>query len=176
MTMSTVLVAYATKMGSTKEIAEAVAAEIAAAGDGVSVLPAQHVHDLDHFDAVVLGSAIYATRWRPEAVRFLQRHEMALISRPVWLFHSGPTGAAAHRPQVPPAAVRRLARTIRAHGPVTFGGRIDTATAQGFVARRLANGAFAGDFRDWDQIRRWAAGITHALRVTRKETSVPWTD
>jgi len=161
--MSTVLVAYATKMGSTKEIADRIGATIAAAGLDVTVLPAREVRDVG-YDAVVLGSALYARRWRPEAVRFLKRHRAALAGRPLWLFHSGPCGPDAATPQPTPAKVRRLTGVEA----VSFGGRLEAATAQGFLARKMATGPTAGDFRDWNQIQTWATGI--ATTVHREET------
>ena len=67
--MTRVLVAYATKMGGTKEIAEAIGDVLGGAGLVVEVHDAQHVQSTAGFDAVVIGSAIYISRWRPEAVR-----------------------------------------------------------------------------------------------------------
>lgn len=66
--MSTYLVAYASKMGATREIAEAVGTELLAADHRVSVASAGNVGDVRGYDAVVLGSAVYAGRWRGEAV------------------------------------------------------------------------------------------------------------
>ncbi|GAB3899810.1 flavodoxin domain-containing protein [Kibdelosporangium lantanae] len=157
--MTTVLVAYATKMGSTGEIAQRIGRAIEAAGYEVSVLPARDVPDVDSYDAVVVGSALYARRWRREAVRFLTRHRTALGTRMLWLFHSGPCGPDADAPQPTPANVRRLTGALA----ITFGGRLDPATAQGFLARRMATGPLAGDFRDWDRIDAWATEIVATL-------------
>ncbi|MBP2328785.1 menaquinone-dependent protoporphyrinogen oxidase [Kibdelosporangium banguiense] len=161
--MSRVLVAYATKMGATKGIADAIGDTIRAAGDEVTVLPANEVTDVGYYDAVVLGSALYAARWRPDAVQFLRRFRADLANRHVWLFHSGPLGETVGKPQKTPSAVRRMASTIGAAEPTTFAGRLEPETAQGFMARRMAKGSLAGDFRDWDQIRTWAAEIARSL-------------
>jgi menaquinone-dependent protoporphyrinogen IX oxidase len=67
-----VLVAYASKMGGTKGIADAVGAELAAAGPTVTVRDAADITSLEGYDAVVLGSAIYTSRWRPDAVAVLK--------------------------------------------------------------------------------------------------------
>jgi len=155
-----VLVAYASKMGSTKEIAEVIGVQLAEAGHRVTVLDAEEVGDVTPYDVVVLGSAVYLTRWRPEAVQFLRRHREVLSARDVWLFHSGPCGAKdAARPIPLPPNVRRLADRIGTHPPVTFGGRLDPALATGLMARMMAKGDLVGDWRDWDAIRAWAAEV-----------------
>lgn len=158
--MRTYLVAYASKMGATREIAEAVGAELLAADHRVSVESAGNVGDVRAYDAVVLGSAVYAGRWRDEAVRFLRRHADVLKDKQVWLFHSGPCGRE-HAGELvdPPRNVARLAKGIGAAPPKTFGGRLEPQTAKGFLARRMAAGPRAGDFRDWDSVRSWARMI-----------------
>ncbi|HEY3259191.1 MAG TPA: flavodoxin domain-containing protein [Pseudonocardiaceae bacterium] len=159
-----ILVAYASKMGATKEIAEVIGDTLVAAGHQVTTRAAAEVMDLAPYDVVVLGSAIYLTRWRGEAVRFLRRHRAALSTRDVLLFHSGPCGDRDAARQLPlPSKVRRLADRIGAAPPITFGGRLDAATARGPLARWVARGDLAGDWRDWNQIRTWAAGVAEQL-------------
>ena len=85
-----VLVAYGTKHGATAEIAEAIGKALIAAGLGVDVRRARRVRSLAPYQAVVLGSAVYAGRWRRDAMRLLRRAE--LRERAVWLFSSGPVG------------------------------------------------------------------------------------
>ena len=48
--------------------------------------------------------------------------------------------------------------------PMTFGGRIEPATAKGFIAKKMAKGPNAGDFRDDGRIRQWADGIAEELK------------
>src|SRR5688500_16504486 len=91
--MSTrVLVAYASKYGATTEIAEKIGQVLRDAGLNVDVLPAHQVDGLASYQAVVLGSAVYAGQWREEAVTFLKAYEYTLADMPVWFFSSGPTG------------------------------------------------------------------------------------
>ena len=87
-----VLVAYASKYGATKEIAEKIGQVLKDAGFTVDTLPADRVEDLAPFQAVVLGSAVYIGGWRKQAARFLKVNEKALAGKMVWLFSSGPTG------------------------------------------------------------------------------------
>ncbi|HZX04651.1 flavodoxin domain-containing protein [Kribbella sp.] len=165
-----VLVAYASKMGATAGIAEAIGAELRAHGHDADVVDVARVKDITPYDAVVLGSAIYIRRWRREAVLFLRHHVEELRQRQVWLFHSGPVGPDKDEDQAMPPAVRHLAHEIGATPAVTFPGRLEQATAQGFLARHLATGNLAGDVRDWDKIRRWSADISAAIEATQRST------
>ena len=87
-----VLVAYGSKHGATAEIAEAIGRAIQEAGLTVDVLSADAVGSLSPYQAVVLGSAVYAGMWRKEAIQLLESQEEALAQVPVWIFSSGPTG------------------------------------------------------------------------------------
>ena len=99
-----VLVVYGTKMGGTKEIAERISDTLGNEHFTVTLRSAQDMPHPEDFDAVILGSAIYALRWRREAVRALKRLNRLNYSGPVWLFHSGPiTDEDATDPQQFPA-------------------------------------------------------------------------
>lgn len=162
--MTKVLVAYASKMGGTAGIAEAIAAELRSCGAAVDLSDAQDVPDVAGYDAVLVGSAIYAWRWRRSAVTLLRRVRRAREVPKVWLFHSGPTGPDAGTKSVPaPKKVAALADELGAAPPETFGGRIEAATAKGLIARSMAKGDLAGDFRDLDRARDWARRIAASL-------------
>jgi menaquinone-dependent protoporphyrinogen oxidase len=164
--MPSVLVAYAGRTGGTRQIAEVIAGELADGGLSVELRDAADVAGVDDYAAVVVGSALYYHRWCAEAVRLLERHERELRERPVWLFHSGPCGPAAAQTQVSlPAKVALLAARIDAERTATFGGRLEPATARGLIARLLASGSRAGDFRDWDRIRAWARDVGRRVRI-----------
>jgi menaquinone-dependent protoporphyrinogen oxidase len=166
---SKVLVAYASKMGTTAGIAEAIGAVLRERGHSTDVRDVNGVGSITQYDAVVLGSAIYFRRWRPEAVRFLRRYADELGDRHVWLFHSGPVGPDREQTQEMPAKVHRLARRIGAAPATTFAGAILPATAKGFLARRLAAGNLAGDSRDWPLITTWAEEIAATLTPTHPQ-------
>ncbi len=72
--MTRVLVAYATKMAATEGIAEAIGEELTAHGLKVEVRNVREADSPDYYDAVVLGSAVYAGRWRPEATHWVKQH------------------------------------------------------------------------------------------------------
>lgn len=162
--MTRAVVVFAGKMGSTKGIAEAVADELRHRGLTVDLCDVRALSTVVDYDAVVLGSAIYAGRWRPEAALFLKRNISELAKCSVWLFESGWIGK---HPDDPTATSggRRRALQIGAASPVVFGGRLDPTQATGPIDRMVARGK-SGDFRNWDEIRAWAATIADTLVTT----------
>lgn len=164
--MTRILVAYGSKMGGTAGIAEAIAAELRSCGAAVDLRDARDAPDTAGYDAVLVGSAIYAGRWHRSAVTLLRRLWRAREFPKVWLFHSGPTGPdAATRSVPPPKKVAALAAELGAAPPETFGGRIEAATAKGLIARSMAKGNLGGDFRDLGRAREWARRIAASLAV-----------
>jgi menaquinone-dependent protoporphyrinogen oxidase len=154
-----VLVTYASRMGSTAEIGEAIAERLRAAGLDVTVVPVGQAPEPEGFDAVVCGSAIYATRWDKAARHYIRQHRQALAERPTWLFESGPCGDTAGQRHETSPSVLRLAEDIGSSSPQVFGGNLDPARAKTRIARWVASSNLAGDYRNWDQIRDWADGI-----------------
>jgi menaquinone-dependent protoporphyrinogen oxidase len=149
-----VLVSYATKHGSTQEVAEAIAETLDASGLNVDVLPARRVTDIGPYDAVVLGGALYMGRWHRDALRLLRRHADALGRRPLALFAMGPMSL---EPGELESARRQLERSLHSvpHlSPVStavFGGVVDPSELR-FPLNRMP----ATDARDWDAITAWA--------------------
>jgi menaquinone-dependent protoporphyrinogen oxidase len=158
-----VLVTYASRMGSTAEIGEAIAERLRAAGLDVTVVPVAQAPDPEGFDAVVCGSAIYATRWDKAARHYIRQHRQTLAERPTWLFESGPCGDSAEQRHQTSPSVLRLAEDIGSAPPAVFGGNLDPVRAKTRIARWVANSDLAGDYRNWDQIRTWADGIGRQL-------------
>jgi menaquinone-dependent protoporphyrinogen oxidase len=163
---SKVLVAYATKMGSTAGIAESIGATLRLHGHQVDVRNVAAVESVAEYGAVVAGSAIYFRRWRPEAVHFLRKYADQLRDRQVWLFHSGPGGPDREQLSSMPHNVSRLARRIGASPAMTFAGALDPDKAKGFLARRLATGDLATDSRDWQLIAAWSEDVAAAISAS----------
>jgi menaquinone-dependent protoporphyrinogen oxidase len=160
-----VLVTYASKMGSTQEIAEAIGDALEAFGMRVTVAPCADNVNPEGFDGVIIGSAIYTRRWVKAATKYLKRHAQKLDRHRTWLFHSGPCGEGARDEQVPtPKAVERVIVPLGLAAPTTFGGRLDPEHATGPLSKWMAaEGPLSGDYRDWDRIRAWASDIAHQL-------------
>src|SRR5689334_12861824 len=87
-----VLVAYATRHGATRGIAQRIGERLTAAGLDVTVAAAASVDDVRGYDAFVIGGATYLGRWLKPLDAFVRRHRAALAEAPVWLFSSGPLG------------------------------------------------------------------------------------
>ena len=86
-----VLVAYATKNGSTQQVAAAVAMALRGRGAEVTLLPARAAGEsVAGYDLVVLGAPLYSGRWHRDAHRFLRRHRRELPAVPVAVFAMGP--------------------------------------------------------------------------------------
>ncbi len=166
---SRILVAYASKYGSTTEIAKKIGEILDEAGLKVDVLPAEQVDDLTPFDAVVLGSAVYAGSWRKEAVNFLEEYESSLTKIPVWLFSSGPMGEGDPITLMKgwsfPTAQQPIANRIHPRDIAFFHGELNMEKLN-FAERLIIKGfkSPVGDFRDWDAITDWAANIVSALQ------------
>jgi menaquinone-dependent protoporphyrinogen oxidase len=158
-----VLVTVASKHGATSEIADAIGRGLAGAGIGAVVLPPAKVTSLDRYDAVILGSAVYAGRWLDEAKRFVERQHEALARVPVWLFSSGPIGEPP-KPDDDSVDIAALRELTGARGHRTFPGKLDKSQL-GFGERAIVRvvRAAEGDYRPWPEIEAWATEIAHSL-------------
>ena len=165
--MAKVLVAYASKRGSTAEIAEAVAMTLREAKLSVDCVPVDRVGDLAPYDAVVLGSAVYMKRWRGDAKHFLRKHGKALASLPFRVFSSGPVGDPADDDPdwLEPPRILRQVEKLGVQDHVVFGGTLPDEGG-GFMAKSMASGMAPEyrDRRDWEEIRAWAQRIAGELR------------
>lgn len=163
-----ILVAVATRHGATKGIADSIGEALREKGLDCTVAPVEAISNVSEYDAVVLGSGIYAGRWLRSAREFAVAHEDALAERRTWLFSSGPIGAVGSARGLdepdPVADARKLAERIGARGVRTFGGRLELdqlSRAERVVARIVRSPE--GDFRDWEAIRAWAGQIAKDL-------------
>jgi menaquinone-dependent protoporphyrinogen oxidase len=156
-----VLVAVASRHGSTAEIATAIARALEESGTGLSAVavPIDRRPDPGRYGAVVLGSAVYFGRWLENARDYATAHAATLRDRPVWLFSSGPIGEPPFPPDEP-HDVAPLTQLLGARAHANFPGRLEKSRLSfGERAMVTAMRAPLGDFRDWDAVRRWAAGI-----------------
>ncbi len=163
-----ILVAVASRHGSTHEIADALARELATAGHTVDVHTVEDSPTVDGYDAAVIGSAVYMGKWLPQAVQFVGRHQAQLAAMPVWLFSSGPLGSDDPQPKGEPARLDQLMGRTGARGHRMFVGKLDKhelGFGERFIVRAL--GAPGGDFRDWAAINVWADEIAQGVRTAR---------
>ncbi len=166
--MESVLVVYATKYGSTGEVAEAIAARLRRHGIESTALPARQVRDLAGYSAVVLGTALYFFHWRGEAHRFLKRNRESLASLPMAVFGLGPiedtpeqfTGAREHLDKglAKHAWLRPVAVTV-------FGGRVEPSELRFPDNNPAMRAVGAVDLRDSGAVDAWADSLPETLGV-----------
>ncbi len=160
-----VLVTVASKHGATREIGEELAHALRSRGLEVAVRAPQEVATIDDFDAVVLGSAVYAGHWLRPATELAAREGDELRRRPVWLLSSGPLGdepaAFADPPEVADITLR-----IGARGHRVFGGELSRGEL-GLAERAVVKMVRApyGDFRNWLAIDAWADELAGDLQL-----------
>jgi menaquinone-dependent protoporphyrinogen oxidase len=166
-----ILVAYASRAGSTAGVAEAIGQTLAESGAQVEVRPMQDVEDLAPYRAVVAGSAIQGGKWLPEAMQFMQTHRAALAQKPFAAFLVCMTLAIANGKYREHVAdflqpVRALVRPV---SEGLFAGALDISKVPSFRDRLMFRlsvifGVWSeGDHRDWNAIRAWAESIRPLL-------------
>ncbi len=161
-----VLVAFASRYGATRQIAQQVGAVISVAGHDVRVRPAAAVGDLRDHEAVVLGSSVYRGHWMEQATAFAELHRAELADRPVWLFSSGmlaETGS--------PNDLDRYADLLGARDRQAFGGalvvrRLDPLDQLLRLAPSRRRALRSGDLRDWVDIDHWAHRVAADLSAS----------
>jgi menaquinone-dependent protoporphyrinogen oxidase len=156
-----ILVAYATKHGSTREVAETVAAQLGELGLTVELLPVRDVTGVERYGAVVIGAPLYMGRWLGDARRFLHHNREGLARTPFAVFALGPVADteeqfAAARTQLERALGKE--HELEPAEVAVFGGVIHQAE-QHFPFSRMPE----ADIRDWDAIRVWVLGLPEAL-------------
>ena len=176
-----VLVAYATKHGATQGIAEKIAQTLTDEALDVTIERAEDVRSLATYDAFVIGSAAYMYHWLKEAAQLVRRNVDTLVSRPTWIFSSGPIGTdlvdAKGRDVIKasePAEFNEFVPLIKPRAATVFFGAFDPDQPPIGVAERLGRWFIrtkivkesipAGDFRDWPKIADWARGIARELK------------
>lgn len=173
-----VLVAYASRHGATRGIAERIADRLNSHGVPAEARAVSSVGDLARYDAFVIGSAAYMYHWLREAGDFARRNRALLATRPVWIFSSGPIGTdrvdkagrdvlATSEPKEWP----ELSASLHPRDARIFFGAFDPSAPPVGLAERFmqhlpasARDAMpAGDFRDWPLIEAWADEIADQL-------------
>jgi menaquinone-dependent protoporphyrinogen oxidase len=156
----TVLVTYASKHGSTQGIAE----QLRKLGKEAEARPMDEVSDPGHYEALVIGSAIYYGSWLKEATEWVHRNQAILAERPVWLFSAGPLGTDFMDTEQQPKERAEFQQAIGPREQRIFFGALDPSRLS-FAERMLAKALRApvGDFRDWEAIEAWAASIARDL-------------
>jgi menaquinone-dependent protoporphyrinogen oxidase len=159
--MNKFLVTYATRAGSTVEVATHVGEVLSEAGAIVEVRPIKDVQEVKSYDAVVIGSAIRMGHWLPEAVAFVKANRDTLSHIPTAYF----LVSGLLREDTP-----EMRKTVLAYlDPVRaileptsiglFAGKMDYSKLS-WLDRIIAKKVMSeGDGRNWDAIQGWACEL-----------------
>jgi menaquinone-dependent protoporphyrinogen oxidase len=156
-----ILVAYATKHGTTSEVAQSIAGTLQELGLIVEVREARRVDDIAPYEAVVIGGGLYMGKWHADARDMLKRHRHELAGKPFAVFGMGPDSLDESKVG---ESRRQLERSLAATPelePIAvtiFGGALEPGNWR-FPFNRLP----AFDARDWDGIRKWAEEVAGKL-------------
>jgi menaquinone-dependent protoporphyrinogen oxidase len=162
-----ILVAYASKAGSTSEVAAFMGNTLGANGLTVDVCPIEKVTNIQGYQAVVVGSAVRAGKWIPAATKFVETHQAILSQIPTAYFTCCMT---LHQdtPENQRKALSFMDPAREILEPVdigAFAGKMDYGKIS-FLERFLVTKVFStpeGDFRNWDAIQTWTTNLQPKL-------------
>ena len=154
-----ILVTYATRAGSTIEVAAAIGETLAARGFEVDVKSVKEKPSPNRYQAVLVGSAIRMGNWLPEAVEFVKDNQGMLNQMPVALFtihmlNRGDDKESRANRQAYLKDVRPLLKPVE---EVFFAGRFDLSRLS--ILDRMISKAVKAvdeDCRDWEKIHNWS--------------------
>ena len=164
-----ILITYATKAGSTVEIAAFIGESLSKRGFQVDVKPVSENPALDGYQAVLMGSAIRMGSWLPEAVDFIRKNQSTLTQLPTSIFtvhmlNAGDDETSRTARQTYTAPIREFLPSV---DEVFFKGKLDPKTLSFFdrlIAKAVENPDNPpGDFRDWNLIGDWSQSISPTL-------------
>ena len=164
-----ILIVYASYCGSTGGVAEAIAKTMCEKGVKCDVRLAKNCDRIEGYRAVVVGSAVRAASWWPEALDFVSKNEQTLARMPVAYFL---TCLALYKdnPEQRKIAIGYFDPVLKASPGVKpvdlgcFAGALDYSKI-GFMYRTVMKskmkdkGVPEGDFRDWAAIKAWAEAV-----------------
>lgn len=166
-----VLVTYASKYGSTGGVADAIGKELCGKDVATDVALIKNADNVNSYQGVVIGSAVYRGKWLPEAVDFVEKNRDTLRQVPVAYFLvcmtlSRPTEE--NRAQVLSYMdpILKAVPEIKPVGIGTFAGALDYSNLSWLNKEILKSKKTPeGDFRDWNAIRTWAREPVYAKFV-----------
>jgi menaquinone-dependent protoporphyrinogen oxidase len=155
-----VLVTYATVHGSTKEIAEKVGDVLKSKGMEVDVKSVTDISDVSAYEAAVIGAPVMKFSFLPPARKFVKKNKDYLSKIHVAYFSLG-FKMIDDTPEGRDWMMKKLKVVTKVVEPVDvglFGGRYQKPE------KGLKMPFPEGDWRDWDKITAWAAGLATKLK------------
>ena len=162
MSASTILVAYASNYGSTREIAETIGKTLKEDKHNVEIQLLRDVKSLEAYSSAMIGAPLYMFHWHKEALRFLGLHQKAFEAGfPLAIFAGGPFGQADDKiwREVRESLDKELLKfpKIKPVSIQIMGGNFEPAKLRfPYSLIPALKKMPASDLRDWDAIRKWA--------------------
>ena len=170
--MARILVTYGTKHGSTAEIATRIGERLTAAGFDTDVLQANLGIDVTKYDAMIVGSPMYAGRWLAEPALLLMANRERIGDIAIALFSVGMID------------VKHPGKLREEHDAWVEKAYIQEDVELNIVSNATFNGAFwrgnlptylrivdailrmtpTGDHRQWEEIERWSDDTAELLQ------------
>jgi menaquinone-dependent protoporphyrinogen oxidase len=176
----TTLVAYGTAKGSTRGVAERIAAKLESLDTVVEAIPLRELTSVGAYRKIVVGSAIHSGQWLDESAEAVTRLAPELRDRTVWAFSVCSIGETSSnlrpgvakylRSKLPePDAVRELRAATDVVDHRFFAGAIAPGdwAGVGRIVFRCTGGRY-GDARDWADIDRWAESMVEPARTDER--------
>jgi menaquinone-dependent protoporphyrinogen oxidase len=161
--------AYATRNGSTAEIAQAIGRELVAAEYAVDVTEIKAISMLVGYTAVVIGGPLYMGNVDRAVGNFVSKNREQLLKLPVAAFAVGlaPKNPDPSAVQMAMGALKKSLEPVTPVESVLFAGKLDPAKVN-FVMRKFLEMAKipSGDFRDWDAIAAWARELPENMGLS----------
>ena len=177
--MARILVTYGTKHGSTAEIATRIGQRITAAGFDTDTLQSNLGIDITKYDALVVGSPIYAGQWLPEPTLLVAIHRERVENIPTALFSVGmidvkhPGKLREEHDAWIEKAFNQEEIQLNIVSTGTFQGAYSRSNLPTWmrVVDSIIRIAPQGDHRQWDEIERWGDDVAVTLgRVLESDT------
>jgi menaquinone-dependent protoporphyrinogen oxidase len=169
-----ILIVYASRCGSTKEVAESISQWLTQAGQSVDLRSVKDRVDIQSYSAVVLGTAIRISKPLPETLRFAKKYQKELNAKPVACFSLG-LAMQSDTPEHRADAQKFIDPVVTLIKPVSvglFGGLFDAKKVEFplniFMSKAASDPKSPiqqGDFRDWDAIHAWASELPQKLSL-----------
>jgi menaquinone-dependent protoporphyrinogen oxidase len=166
--MARILVAFASKKGSTTEIAQAIGKELEASGHIADVTEMRTVTSLTGYNAVVIGGPMYIGKMISDTGKFVRRHYNDLEKVPVagFIVSLAPVTRDPVDRKYAQKALRAALAPLQPVAETVFAGKLDPAKLS-WLQKLMVEKAKSpvGDFRDWTAIAAWARELPGKMKV-----------
>jgi menaquinone-dependent protoporphyrinogen oxidase len=163
-----ILVAYATRNGSTAGIAQAIGRELVSAELTVDVSELKTVSTLAGYRAVVIGVPLSMGSVDGAVGKFVGKNREQLLNLPVAAFVVGlaPKNPDPGAVEMAIGALKNPSNLSIPVSSVMFAGKLDPAKLS-FIQRKMTElvKSQVGDFRDWDAIAAWAQELPGMMKL-----------